>query len=666
MTEILSAGFRGVNLFTLAFLVGGPLFLLFVGPHPDVEIANWRARWRRIFPWVLAVNLVTAAAILILQLKLTVDRSMVQLLASRELLESFLSGTRYGRISAIKFAAASLMVIPCLVLARTARYERTCLFATLLFATLTGLIGPLSGHAAGGEQSLWLMPLHMLHICAVAAWLGGLPLWISLIRRIGRSPERQRCAYTARALERFSRLAFLCMAAIVGSGVLLTLGFVETMGDLLGTPYGLLVCGKIILLVGVLYIANHARRHFLPVLAQGVEAGKIYPLAGRWVASELLLSTIILGFAGILSQTTPAIHDQPIWWLPFRISIDATWPVAPVPVIVSAASLVLSIAVAVLALRWRSLSLAAKRAGVITSMVAAGILLRQISVQAYPDTYRRSVSPYLTVSIVQGKRHFEQYCTACHGSGGLGDGPLANSLPEPPANLSEPHTALHTAGDMFWWLTEGIPEGGMPGFARMIDEQARWDLINFLRAFSQGFEARLIGSSIEPVQPWLGAPNFYFEAVDGEPRELKDFRGNSNVLLVFPGSSDIGLMTQRTRALADARNLLQSVRTEVLVVRSEPVEDLQADLIYVQTGADEIREAYDLLSRTVFDRGDGRSLGMSRQHMEFLIDRFGYIRARWIPDDQSEGWRSIERLRQEAVRLNEEPRIRPPPEDHVH
>ncbi len=65
-----------------------------------------------------------------------------------------------------------------------------------------------------------------------------------------------------------------------------------------------------------------------------------------------------------------------------------------------------------------------------------------------------------------------------------------------------------------------------------------------------------------------------------------------------------------------------------------------------------------MLSRTIANRGDGNSLGMPRQRMEFLIDRFGYIRARWVPEDEPEGWQSLERVRQQAERLNQEPRIR--------
>lgn len=668
MTELLSAFFRATNYLSLAVLGGGALFLLISGANADAAISGWRTKWKKRFPWILAVNVSAMAAVLLLQAGLTTDSSVVQLLAARETLEAFLSGTRYGRIGVFKVVAASVMLVPCLMAARNRsnRWETCALLMLLCLAIVTGVTGPLAGHAAGDAETRWLIPLHMLHVLAVSAWVGGLPLWISLIRCVGRSPDEPRCTYAAITLTRFSHMAIVCMLAIVGSGILLTWGFVDTMGDLLGTPYGVLICGKVLLLAVVLVIANHVRIHFLPQLKQRAQTGPFYPLAARWVTIELLLGCFILGLAGLLSQATPAIHDQPVWPLPFRVSVDATWPVTPTPILVSASLVVAVSVVLVLAFRWQRLGLEPKILGVVAIVGAVGVVLWQLSVPAYPDTYRRSISPYLTVSIVQGKRQFEKHCTACHGPGGLGDGLIAKTLPKPPANLSEPHTALHTAGDMFWWLTHGIPEGGMPGFPEVIDEQARWDVINFLRAFSQGFEARLLMPWIEAERPWLGAPNFYFEDANGTPRELKDFRENSNILLVFPPAAPGDKMEGRLRELAETRRRLVAEKLEIMVIGSDSQFDADNELVRVRNGAEEIREAYDLLSRTVSNRGSGKSLGMNRQHMEFLIDRFGYIRGRWIPEDQPNGWNNVDSLRKEVIRLNAEPRIRPPPDDHVH
>jgi putative copper resistance protein D len=293
-----------------------------------------------------------------------------------------------------------------------------------------------------------------------------------------------------------------------------------------------------------------------------------------------------------------------------------------------------------------------------------GVALWWLSVPAYPDTYRRSTVPYLTVSIFEGKRHFERQCTACHGKGGLGDGPAAKGLPKQPANLSEPHTALHTAGDMYWWLEHGIERSGMPGFADVLSDEDRWDVINFLRAFSQGFQARVLSPSIAFERPWLGAPDFYLDS-DDTVRELRDFRERSNVLLVFP---DLGreLSVARLRELTRDLDRTRANGLVVLVISNILDAEISGSATIVRNGADEIRESYELLSRTVVNRGDGRSVDMKRSHMEFLIDRFGYIRGRWIADEETNGWSPTDRLLKQVDKLNAEPQLLPPPDDHVH
>jgi putative copper resistance protein D len=54
--------------------------------------------------------------------------------------------------------------------------------------------------------------------------------------------------------------------------------------------------------------------------------------------------------------------------------------------------------------------------------------------------------------------------------------------------------------------------------------------------------------------------------------------------------------------------------------------------------------------------------------MEFLLDRFGYARARWIPEPNAAapGWDDERLLVQQIELLRREPRLRPPPDDHVH
>jgi putative copper resistance protein D len=56
-------------------------------------------------------------------------------------------------------------------------------------------------------------------------------------------------------------------------------------------------------------------------------------------------------------------------------------------------------------------------------------------------------------------------------------------------------------------------------------------------------------------------------------------------------------------------------------------------------------------------------------HMELLVDRQGYIRARWIPRDlgrDTDGWADLARLLAEADRLAREVPASPVASEHVH
>lgn len=651
--EVLGALLRAAEQMALALIMGGAAFLLFCrsrAPH------SLPAPQRLLLPfWLL--HLLCAALVFLMRAAQLGDGAGHGLELTQ--MTAYAWGTHVGRVAMLKLAMASTLGLPLAVASRAgeARQHRIALLAALLIAAIVTALGPLAGHAAADEARRWLLALHMLHLLAVSLWIGGLPFWIAEVFRV--QAGRETLAGLRITLSRFSRLAMSCMLLLAASGLAVAWTYIDTQGDLFGTRYGRLLCAKLLLLGAVLLIANRLRRKFLPALAAGSARVRL-PWAARWASIELLLATTIVLLAAFLAQSTPANHE-PAWW-PFsrRVSLAASWLVPGTPLLVMAALAVTALSLLALALlrgqpRWRWPLL-------LLAVAGGGAALWQLSVPAYPDTYRRSTVPYLTVSIDEGMRHFSEQCTPCHGPGGLGDGALGKTLPRRPANLSEPHTALHTSGDMFWWLTHGIAESGMPGFATQLDEQARWDTINFLRAFSQGFQSRVLDTSVLAGSPWLGAPNFYFEDGSGRERELKDYRESRNVLLVFPPRGEAA--QARAQQLADWAPRLRAAGLEILLVSTQagPLQGLQL----LRDDGGEIRRAYDLLSRTIRNRGDGLQLGMQREHMEFLIDRFGYIRARWIPGESAAGWENPAALLPQVQALYREPRILPPPDDHVH
>ena len=83
-------------------------------------------------------------------------------------------------------------------------------------------------------------------------------------------------------------------------------------------------------------------------------------------------------------------------------------------------------------------------------------------------------------SVERGSVLFAANCASCHGDTGAGDGPLADSLPAPPANFTV-HVPFHPDGVLFAWITDGIRGTGMPAWSPQLSDQDRWDLVNFLR-----------------------------------------------------------------------------------------------------------------------------------------------------------------------------------------
>lgn len=660
--EVVALSLRALALLALTVLVGGPVFLLICSKAHSLQEQDrlWRlARWlplAGLLHWLSSIAALGVRAVL-------VTHETSGGIIEPDAIGHYVGGTHAGQVAAARVLLATLLAIP---LCRLARHRmpdeaRVTLVSLFCIAAVVAVLPALSAHVAADDATRGLAPIQMAHLLALSIWMGALPFWIAHVLDVRSATDGERRVQLARVLHAFSRLALGCVMVIGASGVALAWTYIETAGDLLGTRYGLLLSAKVALFVVILGIANRLRTRLLPSLTRS-DAAPNLGVAIRWVSLELALAATVAALGSIMANTTPAMHEQAVWLFGRRLSWAATWPLPETPIVVSG-----GVALVLAALAWRLAVGRPRSRGVRALLVAvamagAGGALWQLSVPAFRDTYRRSSVPYLTVSIANGMHQFADNCVSCHGTGGLGDGPAAKALAKAPADLSKPHTALHTAGDMFWWMTRGIPESGMPGFAGRFDEQTRWDVINFLRAFSEGYQARTLEPEIVPRGPWLGAPNFYFEDRAGRLEELKDFRERGNVLLVFlPGGADAD---HRRRILSAWSGTLQRNRTHVLVVSNE--ERLSSGLAQVADELNEIRQTYDLLSRTTNNRGDGRQLGMQRGHMEFLIDRFGYIRARWIPGESESDWQTLDDLLSQVRALNVEPQVRPFPDDHVH
>ena len=89
----------------------------------------------------------------------------------------------------------------------------------------------------------------------------------------------------------------------------------------------------------------------------------------------------------------------------------------------------------------------------------------------------------LSASVQRGAELFRIYCACCHGSGGNGDGPVAQRGFPPPPSLLTGKSLQMQDGQLFHVLTYG--QGSMSSFAAQLTPEQRWDVINLVRNMQQ-------------------------------------------------------------------------------------------------------------------------------------------------------------------------------------
>lgn len=90
-------------------------------------------------------------------------------------------------------------------------------------------------------------------------------------------------------------------------------------------------------------------------------------------------------------------------------------------------------------------------------------------------------------AVERGRAAFEGNCSICHGASGRGDGPFATILQDyrgewlRPRNLRDDRMKLgESPQDLYRAVSWGFEGTPMPGFASMLDERTRLDLVAFL------------------------------------------------------------------------------------------------------------------------------------------------------------------------------------------
>jgi putative copper export protein/mono/diheme cytochrome c family protein len=589
-----------------------------------------RARLLCVAWWSFAVALLSGATWLMLLAAQMSARSPTEVF-SGDILSTVLLHTTFGHDWLVRLVLAALLAAALgSISAKQAPWPRWTIAALPAAALAAALVH--SGHAAATEG--WLGTLHRaadgLHLIAASAWLGGLLPLALLLAAASRKEISPAAAREATA--RFSILGVLSVGTLLVTGVLNGWVLAGSVPALIGTDYGRLLLVKVALFGVMVAIAAVNRLYLTPRLAADHTA---FRALARNSLIEAAIGLGILVIVGALGTMAPGLHVQPTWPFAVRFSdaafgdadlgpklMHALWSIGGGVLI---GGLLIVTGVVVRRRRWWLIAAGGAVAMACGAYVAPTLGL--LTVEAFPTSFQASPSGYSASSIVRGADLFATHCASCHGRQGRGEGPAARFFRVKPPDLTADHVYGHTDGDIFWWIGNGIREV-MPAFDAALDEEARWDVIDFVRANADA--ARLRSAPAKVTNAGYRSPDFSAQCPDGSVVARDQMRGRiAHLVVAGPGGAE------RLRTLAARDRDVVTIAVPVGPVASADV-----------CRADDV----DLATALAMFRGKDAGAG---EELEFLIDASGALRASWSAGGKPD-WRDADVLQREiaAIRAN--------------
>lgn len=294
---------RAIHFAAISVVTGTLVFRTVVaGPvlGSDALVADvFRTQTRRVI-WIgLLVAAISGAIWLLLQ-----AASMSGLPpGDTSVLLTMLQETQFGQVAEIRFATAILLVA-CLALDGFTGANWVATAAAL------GLVASLAwaGHAGAtnGQAGDLHVAADALHLCAAAAWIGGLLallLFFATARRI-RAPGGT--ILVAKATKRFSMLGIASVATLSATGIVNAWVLVGSLDALFGTGYGRLLLLKLAFFGAMLALAAINRFWLTPRL--GFSSNGALRWLTRTSAIEFGLGLAVVTIVGMLGTLHPAIH----------------------------------------------------------------------------------------------------------------------------------------------------------------------------------------------------------------------------------------------------------------------------------------------------------------------------------------------------------------------
>jgi mono/diheme cytochrome c family protein len=385
-----------------------------------------------------------------------------------------------------------------------------------------------------------------------------------------------------------------------------------------------------------------------------------YSGVSRWLVAAFLAVVFALAALG---TTQPASHVQPIWPFAVRLS-DAAFAdpqlrgkllLALWAIIGGVLLAALSIVVGLFFRRLRWWLIATGGGLAIAAVILFAPTLGVLTIEAYPTSFYVSPTGYSAASIVRGAELFTTHCASCHGRQGRGDGPAGRFFRVKPSDLTADHVYGHRDGDLYWWIVNGIGDV-MPPFGAALDEDARWNAIDFVRANADA--ARLRDAPAKVTNVGYRAPDFSATCPDGSTATRDDLRGRIAHLVIAGADTAQRLAQLAARAALASEASGQrggSINARDVVTILVPI-DRDPAVIACHIDDAELVEALAMYR--------GKDAGPSAG-TEFLVDRSGALRAMWAPGRRPD-WRDAEVLQREIAAIRDNPAAIRPTGSHLH
>jgi len=303
---------HGLLLTAQALTLGGIAFLLLLAEPMAAELGESGAvmarRCASLLRWSAIAGAVIAAVTLAFQVAIlmsTLDQSLGQSLTALFAVA--------GLVDVVASAAIALF-------ANRSGAARVVLLVAA-FVLLAAAVAATHAMARTDDRTLSLL-LTALHRVAGATWIGGIPyLLIGLVT----------CRPAWRTIgARFSRIAMVSVAVLAVSGLALSIPYVGSLEALYGTSYGIMLCVKVVLFAGLLFLGG---MNFLTVRRAARDPAAPAKRLRRFAEAEIGIGISVFFCAASLTSLPPAadLTQDRVSLAEYAEALAPRWPSLQTP-----------------------------------------------------------------------------------------------------------------------------------------------------------------------------------------------------------------------------------------------------------------------------------------------------------------------------------------------